>query len=79
MAGDCVSKHMKAGRSKKAAMKICSLKKGPGPDEAPTLRESMLHKGGVKRSKKVEAGIKKYPGLYKEYKSFPKKKKKKKN
>jgi len=40
------------------------------PDRAPSMREAMLHKGGVKKSEKIEKNIKDFPELYKGYKSF---------
>ena len=43
---------------------------GPGPEESPTLREAMLHKGGIKRSEKIESGIEKWPELFKDYKKY---------
>jgi len=66
----------KKGGPVKKSWKGKALKKGPGPEESPTLREAMLHKGGVKKSEKIEGGIKKYPKLFKGYKTFEEKKKK---
>ena len=48
------------------------------PDRAPSMREAMLHKGGVKKSEKIEKNIKDFPELYKGYKSFEASKEKKK-
>ena len=66
--------YKKGGPVKKLRLK--NFKMGPGPEESPTLREAMLHKGGVKKSEKIEGGIKKYPKLFKGYKTFEEKKKK---
>ena len=66
--------YKKGGAVKKLRLK--DFKMGPGPEESPTLREAMLHKGGVKKSEKIEGGIKKYPKLFKGYKTFEEKKKK---
>ena len=46
------------------------LKRGPGPKESPGMRESMLHKSGLKKSDIIEKNIDKYPKLYKGYKKF---------
>ena len=64
--------YKKGGAVKKLRLK--DFKMGPGPEESPTLREAMLHKGGVKKSEKIEAGLKKYPETFEKYKSFKKKK-----
>ena len=32
-----------------------------------TLKEAMLHKAGLKKSAKIEAGVERWPELFKEY------------
>ena len=69
--------YKKGGKVKKS-WKDMDVKMGPGPEESPTLREAMLHKGGVKKSEKIESSIKKHPKLFKGYKPFKEGKGKKK-
>ena len=41
----------------------------------PTMREAMLHKAGLKKSRKIQRGVRKQPELYSEYKLFREEKK----
>jgi len=64
----CVMKKM-PGNDKPKWMQG-DAKMGPGPDESPTLRESLRHKAGIEKSEKIESGIKKYPRTFKKYKKY---------
>ena len=60
----------KASALKGVSGRYKDLRMGPGPEESPALRESMLHKGGVKKSEKIESGIDRFPELFKDYKKY---------
>lgn len=48
------------------------LRRGPGPEDSPSMKEALRHKAGIEKSEKIERGIKKYPELFKHYKPFKK-------
>ena len=66
----CVMKEM-PGKGKPKWMEG-DAKMGPGPDESPTLRESLRHKAGIEKSEKIESGIEKYPKTFGKYKKYKK-------
>ena len=72
-AGGRVKKYAQGGKVDREIVTEAGPKKGrkgPGPEDSPSIKEALRHKAGIEKSEKIERGIYKYPELFKQYKSF---------